>query len=64
MTNKWRPYLLGRPFAILTNYQTLKHLLDQRVTTSSQHKWLVKLLNYDYHIEYKAGSLNTVPNVL
>lgn len=27
---KWRPYLLGRPFIIKTDYYSLKHLLDQK----------------------------------
>lgn len=62
--DKWRPYVLGRPFTIITDHQTLKHLLDQRITTPSQHKCLAKLLGYDYKIEYRAGHLNTVPDVL
>ncbi|PRQ56667.1 putative nucleotidyltransferase, Ribonuclease H [Rosa chinensis] len=62
--DKWRPYLLGNQFTILTDHQTLKHLLTQRITTPSQHKWLAKLLGYDYKIEYRPGHLNTVPDVL
>lgn len=62
--DKWRPYLLGNSFTILTDHQTLKHLLDQRISTPSQHKWLAKLMGYDYKIEYRAGSLNTVPDLL
>lgn len=62
--DKWRPYILGRSFTILTDHQTLKHMLDQRITTPSQYKWLGKLLGYDYKIEYRAGHLNTVPAVL
>lgn len=61
---KWRPYLIGNSFTILTDHQTLKHLLDQRISTPSQHKWLAKLLGYDYKIEYRAGHLNTVPDLL
>jgi len=28
---KWRPYLLGRPFVIKTNHQSLKNLLEQKI---------------------------------
>lgn len=62
--NKWRPYLLGNSFTILTDHQTLKHMLDQRITTPSQHQWLSKLLGYNYKVQYRAGSLNTVPDTL
>lgn len=61
---KWHHYLLGHSFTILTDHQTLKHLPNQRITTPSQHKWLSKLLGYDYKIEYRAGHLNTVPDTL
>ncbi|PRQ22490.1 putative nucleotidyltransferase, Ribonuclease H [Rosa chinensis] len=62
--DKWRPYLLGNSFKILTDHQTLKHLMDQRISTPAQHKWIAKLLGYNYTIEYKAGNTNTVPDIL
>lgn len=34
--DKWRHYIFGRPFTILTYRQTLKNLLDQRISTPSQ----------------------------
>lgn len=55
---KWRPYLLGRHFIIKTDHHSLKYLLEQRITTPSQQKWLVKLLGYDYTISYKKGKDN------
>ncbi|XP_004296076.1 PREDICTED: uncharacterized protein LOC101299658 [Fragaria vesca subsp. vesca] len=61
---KWRHYLLGNRFTILTDHQTLRHLLTQRISTPSQHRWLSKLLGYDYEIVYQAGSQNTVPDAL
>ena len=50
---KLRPYLLGRPFIIHTDHQSLKYLLEQRITTPAQQKWLARLLGYNYSIEYK-----------
>ena len=50
---KWRPYLLGRPFVIKTNHQSLKYLLKQRMGTPAQQKWITKLLGYAFIVEYK-----------
>ena len=37
-------YLMGRHFVIKTDHQSLKYLLEQRITTPLQQKWLAKLL--------------------
>ncbi|GKC68331.1 putative mitochondrial protein [Tanacetum coccineum] len=50
---KWRGYLLDSHFKIRTDHFSLKYMLDQRLTTSFQSKWLPKLLGFDYDIEYK-----------
>ncbi|KAL0373236.1 UNVERIFIED_CONTAM: hypothetical protein Scaly_1005200 [Sesamum calycinum] len=50
---KWRQYLLGRPFHFFTDHQSLKELLSQSVQTPKQHKWLSKLLGFNYEIFYK-----------
>ena len=55
---KWRHYLLGRPFVVKTDHVSLKYLMEQRITTPAQSRWLPKLLGFDYKIEYKSGSLN------
>ncbi|PON61216.1 LOW QUALITY PROTEIN: hypothetical protein TorRG33x02_282370 [Trema orientale] len=55
---KWRPYLLGKPFTVHTDQKSLKYLLEQRITTPAQTRWLPKILGYDYEIEYKKGSKN------
>ncbi|KAL6313182.1 hypothetical protein AAG906_016770 [Vitis piasezkii] len=54
----WRPYLLGKPFTVRTDQKSLKYLLEQRITTPAQTRWLPKLLGYDYEIEYKRGPEN------
>ncbi|CAL2229891.1 unnamed protein product [Prunus armeniaca] len=60
----WRPYLLGRKFKILTDHQTIRYFLEQRITTTTQEKWLLKLLGYNYEIEYRAGKNNAGPDAL
>ena len=61
---KWRSYLLGRPFVVKTDHQSLKFLLEQRITTPSQQKWLAKLLGYAFVVEYKKGCDNRVVDAL
>ena len=55
---KWRPYLLNQPFTVKTYHKSLKFLMEQRITTPAQARWLPKLLGYDYVIEYKRGLEN------
>ncbi|GJT94497.1 putative mitochondrial protein [Tanacetum coccineum] len=57
---KWRSYLLDRHFKIKTDHFSLKYLLNQRLTTPFQVKWLPKLLRVDYEISYNKGSENVV----
>jgi RNase H-like domain found in reverse transcriptase len=61
---KWRHYLCGKPFIIKTDHISLKHLLDQRLTHSLQHKGLTKLLGLDYTISYKKGVENKAADTL
>ena len=44
---KWEQYLLGRPFIIKTDQKSLKHLLEQKITTPFQQFWLSKLMGLD-----------------
>uniref|UniRef100_A0A2N9J2Z8 Reverse transcriptase n=2 Tax=Fagus sylvatica TaxID=28930 RepID=A0A2N9J2Z8_FAGSY len=61
---KWRPYLLDKAFVIKTDQQSLKHLLEQRVGTPMQQKWITKLLGYPFVVEYKKGKENVVADAL
>lgn len=61
---KWRSYLLGRHFIIKTDHHSLKYLMEQRLVTPVQQKWMTKLLGFDYDIQYKKGSDNTAADAL
>jgi hypothetical protein len=60
----WRPYLWGRRFTVKTDHYSLKYLLDQRLATIPQHHWIGKLLGFNFSIEYRSGSTNTVADAL
>ena len=60
----WRPYLRGCTFLIRSNHYSLKYILDQRLSTIPQHRWVTKLLGYDFTVEYKPGKQNIVADAL
>lgn len=61
---KWRQYLLGQRFTIITDQQSLKSLQDQVIQTPEQQKWLSKLLGFDFEIVYRPGTLNGAADAL
>lgn len=63
-THKWHGYLQGHHFIIRTDHQSLKFLLEQRLSTLFQQKWLAKLMGLDYEICYKKGKENLVADAL
>jgi hypothetical protein len=56
--------LLGVHFKIKTDHHSLKYLLEQRMNTPQQQKWLSKLLGFDYEISDKQGKENMVADAL
>ena len=61
---KWRHYLLGTSFTILTDHRSLKDLMSQVIQTPEQQTYLSKLLGFDYIIKYKPGAANVVADAL
>lgn len=60
----WRHYLLGKAFTVHTDHKSLKHFLQQRVTSPDQQCWLAKLLGYQFEVKYKPGLENKVADAL
>lgn len=61
---KWRQYLLGHRFMIITDHHNLKELLSQVIETLEQHMYLAHLMGYDYLIQYCFGTNNQVVDAL
>lgn len=55
---------MGGTFKVKIDQQSLKHLLEQRVATLIQQKWVSKLLDYDFVAEYKKRAENQVADAL
>jgi len=64
IVKKWRQYLLGHFFTILTDHRSLKELMLQVIQTLEQQVYLSKLLGFDYSIQYKTWSTNVVAYAL
>lgn len=61
---KWRQYLLGHRFTLCTDHKSLKEILQQKIHTSEQQRYVRKLLGFDFSIEYKPGKQNVVTDAL
>ncbi|TYK14722.1 Transposon Ty3-G Gag-Pol polyprotein [Cucumis melo var. makuwa] len=61
---KWRHYLLGRKFTIMSDQKAWKFLLEQREVQPQFQKWLTKLLGYDFEILYQSRLLNKAADAL
>lgn len=48
----------------MTNHQSLKKLMAQAIQTPKQQTYLVRLLGYDFHIQYRAGNANSAADAL
>ena len=55
---KWRCYLEGRHFTVVTDHQPNTWFATQKVLTPRLARWYEKLRSYDFTWEYKPGRIN------
>jgi len=60
----WHHYLHGSYFTVLTDQRALSWLLNQQKIQGKLVRYLNILSNFDFEIEYRKGSLNTVADAL
>ena len=56
--------MLGYRFIVRTDQQALKHLLEQKIGTPFQQRWITKLLGFDFSVEYRSGKSNKAADAL
>lgn len=61
---KWKNYFAGSTLIIRTDQQSLRYIEEQKLTEGIRHKLLVKLLGYNYRVEYKRGRENKAADAL
>lgn len=49
---------------VRTDHHSLKYLLDQKIGTPMQQKWLSKVMGYDFVVEFKKRAENRVADAL
>lgn len=54
----FRPYILGKKLAIITDHSALTGLVKTSNPTGIIARWIVILPEYEYEIKYKPGRIN------
>lgn len=61
---KFRAYVEGMRFTIITDHMSLKWLMSQKELSGRLARWSLKLQAFDFSIEHRKGTTNVVPDVL
>ena len=61
---KFREYLEGFRFTVVTDHSSLRWLRSLKNPTGRLARWVISLLEYDFEVQYRKGTLNVVPDFL
>lgn len=61
---KFRAYIEGHKFTVITDHVSLKWLMSQKDLSGRLARWSLKLQSFDFAIEHKKGKDNAVPDAL
>ena len=58
VADKFRSYLLGKPFTVWTDNSPLRHMTSAKLSVTEQ-RWVGELGAFDFQVNYKSGKTNT-----
>ena len=62
--DSWKHYLLGTPFIIRTDHQSIRYFMTQTKLSGKQSRWANFLSQFHFHIAHIPGKLNPVIDAL
>ena len=61
---KFRKYLVGNKFVVKTDDNNLRYFLTQNDLNERKKKWVSKIQEFEFYIEYVKGKNNVVVDAL
>jgi len=61
---KFRPYIEGLPFTVITDHSSLQWLINHKDAHGKLFRWCLKLQPFEFDIEHRKGSQNVVADTL
>ena len=61
---KFRAYIEGQEFSVVTDHASLKWLMNQKDLTGRLARWAIRLQGFSFSIQHRKGSQNVVADAL